>query len=501
MKVLFVYPNITGHESPHQGLMSLSGFLRFHGHETALIDFTFGASRSSMLANALRFEPDLIGFTSTSGMFKAAMQLARALKKEMPATPIVFGGPHPTVSPQTVMKEQSVDIVCINEGEEALKDLLDRMAAGDKYFDIEGLWVKQDGTVHKNKVRRLIEDLDTLPFPDYGLFDVERYLQAKNGVFDVITGRGCPYPCSYCINHEIQQIQGQKGKQYMRKHSVDYVMRLLKSVREKYEVTFIAFEDDLFTMYRDWLEEFCKSFKSEFHDLFFSCNHRVELADHDIFGMLSDAGCVNLHMGIEAGNEHVRKTILRRNVSNEKILRAFELAQAAGIGTTSYNILGSPHETLEHMEETIFLNQKIKPDHIGVSIFCPYPGTQLYTRCIEEGLIEPDFEVPNQHRSQVVLKYDPEFKRKIKHLKKTFRYRVYKEYNYKKAVIFLLFDITYDIFIAWRNRIPQRLKRIMFLLYHQLIKHKGETAPSGRGFNSFNDEKAASMTLNRREDR
>ncbi len=274
MKVLFVYPNITGHESPHQGLMSVSSYLKKHGHTTCLIDFTFGDSQSYLLDKAVAFEPDLIGFTATSGMFRAASEFAAALKSKL-HIPILFGGPHATVVPEKVIQDKSVDIVCINEGEDALVELLSRIADKEDYTNIRNLWVKRNGTIHRNPVRILISDLDTLPFPDYELFNIERYLESRNGAFDMITGRGCPFPCSYCINYELQQIQGQKGKQFSRKHSTDYVMRLISSMKQSYPINFIAFEDDLFTMNIDWLAEFCKKYKTHFPNIHFSCNPLV----------------------------------------------------------------------------------------------------------------------------------------------------------------------------------------------------------------------------------
>lgn len=470
MKILFVYPNITGHESPQQGLMSISAHLKKHGHITSLIDFTFGDSSSSVLLKAIKFEPDIIGFTATSGMFKAAIEFATSLKNKL-SSPIIFGGPHATVVPEKVLKEGCVDMVCINEGEEAIEELLSRIANKEDYTDVRNIWVKRNGAVYKNPVRPLIADLDQLPFPDYGLFDIELYLKSNNGSFDMLTGRGCPFPCSYCINYEIQQIQGQKGKQYLRKHSVDYVMRLITTVTQAYPIKFLCFEDDLFTMYRDWIIEFSKEYKTKFSDIPFGCNNRVEIGDNLIFRYLKDAGCANVHMGIEAGDEFVRKTILRRNMSDAQITKAFESAKKAGLATTSYNILGSPHETIDQIKKTIALNQRIKPDHVGVSIFCPYPGTQLYKLCVSEGLIDPDFEVPSQHRSEVVLKYSPAFKKRIKYYKKVFRYEVYKKYNLKKALVFLFFDAFYDYFIVIRKKIPTRFKKIMFNVYYKLIGH------------------------------
>lgn len=478
MRVLFVYPNITGHESIQYGLMSLSACLKQDGHETGLIDFTFGEKPSYLLKQAVIFEPDLICFTGTSGMFRPAIEFAASLKERI-SKPIIFGGPHATVVPETVLKEEQIDMVCISEGEEALKELIEKMAAQEDYFHIKNIWVKDDGKIYRNPVRPLLADLDCLPFPDFELFDMEKYLEARRGTVDLFSGRGCPFKCSYCINHKLQEIQGQQGKRYVRKHSVNYIIKLIKSLIKKYSIESIDFEDDIFLIYKDWILEFCHEFKYNFPQLRFSCSCRVESADYNIFLSLKEAGCAGIAMGIEAGDEYIRRKILRRNMSDEQIIRAFAAVKKAGLKTASFNILGSPFETIEQMKKTIDINRIIQPDHIGVSICCPYPGTRLYDLAVEAGLIDPDFDVPSQHRSKVVLRTDSKTRRRIKKLKKIFRYEVYKKNNRKKALIFLVFDMFYDYFILIRSRVPMTIKKLLFLVYYKVDSY----------YNSENKEK------------
>ena len=475
MKVLFVYYNITGHESTHQGLMSLSSYVKQLGHETGLLDFTFGPNPGKMIRRAKRFQPDIVAFTALSGTFDASIEFARDLKKEL-RVPVVFGGIHPTLCPQETIVKDCVDIVCVGEGEKALSKLLQRMKEGEHYSDIPSLWVKDsNGSIVKNNPDELIKDLDTLPFPDFDLFDIEAFLEARDGSLDVISGRGCPFQCSYCANHGMQKIYNRFGREFTRKHSADYTINLLKHARDKYPVNFFSFEDDLFTFYKDWLISFCERYKREI-GIPFSCNHRIGLAKSDIFKYLKEAHCTNIHMGIEAGSEAIRKRILHRNYSNKKVVETFNAAKAAGVGTTSYNILGSPFETEEDIKETIRVNQEIQPDHIGVTIFCPYPGTELYDLCINKGLIEKGFKTPRQHRTDITIDYDKYAKslgRKIKRYKKAFRFLVYKKRSFRKALVFLLFDWNYEAFIFIRKKIPFKIKKFLYRGYKNFIRHKG----------------------------
>jgi anaerobic magnesium-protoporphyrin IX monomethyl ester cyclase len=410
MRVLFVYPNITGHESVHQGLMSLSACLKKSGHTVSLIDFSFGASKSNILFKAARFQPDLVAITATSGMFNAAIDFSKRLKKTL-AVPVVFGGVHPTVCPDEAIRNDALDIVCLSEGEGALLELVERMEAKEDYSGIKNLWVKKNGRIHRNLLRPLITDLDSLPFPDFDLFDMDSYLDVRNGSIDIITGRGCPFKCTYCVNPKLRGLHNQ-DRRYARKHSVEYVIGLIKHVRKKYSINFISFEDDLFTMSKHWLASFCSQYGALFGNIGFSCNARVETVDAESMRILKDAGCKNIHMGIEAGDEHIRKKILNRHMSDEQIMRRFKEAKEAGLSITSYNILGSPFETEATMMKTIEINEAIQPDHIGVSIFCPYPGTTLYDLCIKEGFISSKTQIPSQHRTKPVLMYKNHLERK-----------------------------------------------------------------------------------------
>jgi radical SAM superfamily enzyme YgiQ (UPF0313 family) len=465
--ILFVYPNQTGHESPHQGIMFLSSYLKQHGYETSLIDFTFYESPERLVSQAVKLDPDLICVTATSNMFKPAVEFCALIKEKLSA-PIIFGGTHATVAPDKALEYPQVDMVCISDGEDALLELVKRIKNNESYTDIPNLIVKKNGKLFKNKILPLNPDLDRLPFPDFELFDMERYLEARDFTIDLITGRGCPFRCSYCINYEMQRLHSQWGMKYVRRHSVTYVMDLIRKTLDKYPIKFISFEDDLFTMNKPWLADFCKEFKGDFPEMHFCCNARADMIDQEAFRQLKIAGCSSVQMGIEAGDELIRKNILRRNMTDEQIINAFQAAHSVGLNTTSFNILGSPHETNENMEKTIRLNQVVKPEHTGVTIFCPYPGTRLYRQCVEEGLVDPDFEIPAQHRSEVILKVDPILKKQIKRKKVTFRYRVYRKYNFKKALSFLLVDIFYDWFIQIRARMPARLRKILFRLYSKL---------------------------------
>ena len=126
MKILFVYPNIVGNETISQGIASLSAYLKKEGHETELMDYTFGGTPNDCVKKVRNLQPDIIGFSILSGSFPFCLRVARALKSNFDI-PIIFGGIHPTVAPEECIAQKDVDMICLGEGELALTELLNRM--------------------------------------------------------------------------------------------------------------------------------------------------------------------------------------------------------------------------------------------------------------------------------------------------------------------------------------------------------------------------------------
>lgn len=461
MKILFIYPNITGHENISLGLASLSSYLKKEGHETDLVDFTWGISIVDCINKVKKSKPDIIGFSVLSGEFLFSLQVARELKKNF-HIPIIFGGVHPTVAPEETIRQEDVDMICIGEGELALAQLLNNMEKGEEIFHIANFWFKNNGTIIQNPVRPLIQDLDSLPYPDRELFNYSRYMEATSGTADVISGRGCPFSCTYCINHFLQKLyHEEKGKRFLRRHSVDYILGEISFLVQKYSVKHINFEDDLFTLDKKWLREFSEKYPRKFN-IPFSCNARVETINEEVANLLKKANCVSVSMGIESGSERIRKKVLKRHMSNNQIINAFKWAKEAGLNTTSYNMLGIPFETRHDMEETIRLNQTVKPDFLASSIFLPYPGTELYYLCKERGWIQENTDIPSSHRVKSIMNYPHISAKEIEKWKKWFRFKVFIRYNILKAFTILPFDLGYGIFFKLRAKIPRNIKNIMF---------------------------------------
>ncbi len=387
MKVLFIYTDIcTGSGRFQQGIACMSSVLKQDGHETSLLHITEQPSKERLRRAISSIAPHLIGFSTTTNQYAYIKLFSRWIKERFDV-PIVCGGAHPTLVPDEVISDDNIDIVCLGEGEYSLLELANGLENDTDITRIQGLWVKLGRKVYRNPIRPLIQNLDDLPFPDRDLFGYETMLRRFWYTADFMTGRGCPYDCSYCCNHSFRKLYRDKGK-YVRRRSVGNVLAEIDYVTKRYQVERINFDDDTFTLDRAWIKEFCQSYATK-SGLPFTCNARPETLSQEVITDLKTAGCELLQIGIESGNEYLRRQVLRRNITNEDIIRTFEDVRQAGIATYSFNMVGLPFETPEMAEETIKLNQRVNPDDLQVSIFYPYPGTELYRVCEENDLLAP----------------------------------------------------------------------------------------------------------------
>jgi len=408
MKVCLVYADIGGVEhygtrKYYHGLGYLSSVLKRAGHETALIYLQREPARDDFLQQVATIAPDLVAFSSTTHQHRYIERCARWIKESMPERLIIVGGPHPTLVPDDVLANPDLDMVCVGEGEYPLLDLVNALQEGRDIANILNLWLHRGGQLIKNPLRPLLANLDELPFPDRELFGFDQILMDNDGWVDMMAGRGCPYQCSYCCNPALREKFKGLGR-YVRFRSVDNVLAEIRILASHYVVRTLNFQDDVFTLDRDWTLQFSHAYGKEF-DFPFWINTRVErIHDEEIVAALAQAGCRGVRIGIESGNENLRTEILKRRMSNEEIRRAFALARQYGLDIYTCNMLGIPGETAEMIEETIALNRELEPADLQFSVFYPYPMTELYDLSVRQGYLIEGASLPSYYERKSILR-------------------------------------------------------------------------------------------------
>jgi radical SAM superfamily enzyme YgiQ (UPF0313 family) len=391
MKVLFIYHNIDTKNVRHFpfAIGILSAFIKEHGHETELLYCDEELSEEALLSYVGSSDPDLIGFSAVTHQWHYTRKYARIIKKVFDV-PIACGGMHATFMPEEVISEPSINMLCIGEGEYALLDVLERLESNGDLSTIPNIWIKNEqGTIFQNEVRGLITDLDTIPFPDRGILPFQEIISQCNTEPVFMTSRGCPFNCTFCSNSAIKRLYRGKGR-YVRQRSPENVIKEIGELRDKYQFDTLNFYDECFGFNREWLQRFCDMYKSEF-SYPFGCFIRAETMDRKTFRMMRKAGLSLIYLGIESGNERLRREVMNRQVTDERIIQACRDAQAEGIQVWTYNIVGIPGETVETIQEAMDLNRIINPHFVSVSIYQPLPGTKMREECVENNYIKKDF--------------------------------------------------------------------------------------------------------------
>ncbi len=387
MKVLFIYTNIDTSEAPHfvNGIGALSAYLKQAGHKTDLLFIDELPLKKIFRQQVAKISPDVIGISTGTNQWRYAEKLAGMLARWYSGT-VVCGGIHATLSPEEVIETSGIDIVCIGEGEEALLELLAAVESGSTITGIPNLWVKQDGQVVRNPPRPLTEDLDSLPFPDRDIFDYPYLLNRYPLTATLLmSGRGCPYRCPYCLNHALAKVYRGKGK-YTRLRSPKRVCDEIEMLNQKWGMDDVLIYDDTFTYDRQWVLDFAVEYGRRFR-FPFSINVRPETVDDAMLVTLRNAGLKRIMVGVEAGNERIRKEVLKRQISDELLLWLFDRARELGIQTWANTMMGIPGETVDNLEETTEFIRRLAPDHAQVMVFYPYPGTDLGDLCRDKGYI------------------------------------------------------------------------------------------------------------------
>ena len=414
MHLLFIIKEIDN--EPH-GIMHISALLKQEGHQTSLAV----ATEEDPVEAALRLKPDVVGYTVYTGTQNYYLDLNRQIKAQLPGAFSLFGGPHPTFFPEMI-EHEGVDGICVGEGEYATLDLLNALQADAEINGIPNWHFKFNGEIVRNPVRPLLtsEQLDELPFPDRDLLYDVHPASRRNKIRPFITGRGCPYSCTYCFNKAYRDLYRGLGKT-MRRRSVEDVIREIKAVRRRYSLEFITFMDDTFILNRGWLQDFAVRYKAEV-GLPFWCQVRADLVTDEMMALFKDAGCVSVSFGLEAGNDRLRNAILKRNMSREQILEASRIFRQQGIAFMTNNMLGLPTGSLETDFETLDLNVQCRPSYANVFLFQPYPKTELGELACQGGWMIGSFDdLSGSVSDDTIIRFGSESeKRQIENLQKLF---------------------------------------------------------------------------------
>ncbi len=387
MKILLIYPQIDAPLGTNHGIAALAGVLHANGHELDLLHVSEKKCPipSSDEINALieQKQPDLLGFSAMTQQYEWIAATSKAIRTQYPFLPQIIGGVHCTMVPDEVHESKLFDYVCVGEADYALLDLMNALENGEPTDNLTNMrmWDGQRPIV--NKVAPF-PNLDTLPRLDYNVFDMKAILRETRGWMGILTSRGCPYKCTYCFNMEIvdryiEDGAAAKVKDFLRHFPIDVMMEDLKTlVRENPEITTFIFDDDLFTLNVNYVEEFCAAYIKHEVGLPFVVNGHVNCFDDRAGKALSDAGCIIVKFGLESGSDKIRRDVLHRYMKNSQIEDSFAAAHKYQLHSSAFIMFGLPYEGREEIIETLALCAKVKLGRFRWALFFPFRGTAGY---------------------------------------------------------------------------------------------------------------------------
>ena len=331
------------------------------------------------------------------------------LARSRGAVSIAFGT-HVTAIPMETMRAYpSLDYILRGEPDLTLRDLIDHLENkiderpevvrnlfskenGYRFsFDLDGkvnlagirglVW-REGNKITVNPTRPFIEDLNDLPIPLHELLPLQKYrMPSIKGPFTfIVSSRGCPGGCTFCIKHLSYQYS-------VRLRSPEKIMEELW-VLKKLGINNIHMYSDLFTVSREQVVELCKLMIEQNINIKWMCNSRVDFVDQEMLDLMGKAGCWLISWGIESGSEKILKNV-HKGITTEKVARALNWSKKAGIMNWGYFIIGLPGETEESIQETISFAKKLPLDIALFHVAAPYPGTPFFFEVVEKGWFRP----------------------------------------------------------------------------------------------------------------
>lgn len=380
VKVALIKPSPTYRyhdKRPVLGICYISACLKSSGIDCKIFDAHFHPwPQKETVDRVLEYNPDIIGFTAKTHEIIAAASIGSRLKEKL-KVPIIVGGCHVTALPERTLREFSAfDYGVRGEGERTiiqLTEFLQNNVKG-KPSDIPGLVFRDsDGNVCITAPRDSLAsaELDALPYPDFtDYYHESQALQGRDQYYPMITSRGCPYSCTFCM-----QVLGRR----IRRRSAENIIGEVEHAISKYGAHTIDFCDDIFLFNNRETRQLLQLMINESlsRRIRWSGLIRANMVTSELIDLAKRAGCFRIGMGVESGDNEILKTS-GKGITVEQVRNAVKIIKQSGILVESYFILGHPNETRETIKKTINLATELNTHTIAVGLMIPYPGTKVY---------------------------------------------------------------------------------------------------------------------------
>ncbi len=384
---VLVYP-IPSKDSPAKGpalsIFYIGAMLEKKGFEVEYVDGRF--DNPNRVFDLIKTNPLCVGVSAMTGVqLLEAQRILKQTKAINPEICTVLGGVHPSLLPYQCINEESVDVVCVRDGEYTMVELLNKLKSGDSLESVDGILWKEGAKVIQNKERPL-SNLDDLPTPLTK--KTKRYYKvaAEAGQVRILSSRGCPHKCGFCFN----QVYNFRRWRAMSIEKFEEELQLLTS---ELGIDNIILGDDNIGKNMGRLQHICDLLRAK--GLTWHTGIRCDYMSEDLTRMLDEAGCRSVFLGVESGSDRILSDIIDKQYQNgvdDIRTCAKNLSKTSISGMYSF-MCGTPTETRQELKMSMQLADWIaktdKKARISFYVYAPYPGTRMYQAAIREEFIEP----------------------------------------------------------------------------------------------------------------
>ncbi len=381
-------PVLTGQTVPPLGLLYIGRILEDEGHHVEVVDYNAEKLDVEKLKKALQ-SADVVGMTVLTPSLFNAQYLAARIKEMYPEKPLVIGGPHCSLYPEQSLRELNATISVMGDGEGVIRDIAKALETKKSFSEIPGIYYKTgDNEIKKGAPAKLIEDLDSIPFPARHLVKKYRYGQIykpdiqQEKFTSLITSRGCPHQCRFCTRQFI-------GMKKYRRRSKESILRELKELHEMGYKYVVIVDDSFLSDAKRAFQIMDEVLKENLQFEFFIQGARVDSADETLYQKMRDAGVKGISFGIESGNQDVLD-FYQKKTTISQIKKAVTLSRKMGFFTMGSFILGAPFETKKHLQNTIHFALSLPLDAVTFFPLEYRAGSDIWCDAVKEGKIKAE---------------------------------------------------------------------------------------------------------------
>jgi anaerobic magnesium-protoporphyrin IX monomethyl ester cyclase len=387
--------NLTAIEPPFWCAL-LAAYLRDSGYSVEVFDAEIENWSYEETAQRIQEVKPLLAAVIVSGHnpsastmnMSGAGKILRHLKERAPEIKTLLAGLHPSALPERTLREEELDFLCQGEGFYTLPQLVESLKAGREDFSIPGLWYKQDGRIVSNPRPPLMEDLDLLPMPAWGLLPLAKYrahnwhcfdhIQARQPYAVIYTSLGCPFRCSFCC---INSLFGKAGIRY---RSPERVVEEVDYLVKNHNLKNIKIMDEMFVLKESHVVRLCDLMIERGYDLNIWAYARVNTVNERMLRKMKQAGIRWLAFGFESGNPKVLQAVTK-GYDLDTVGRVVKMTRDMGIYICGNYIFGLPDDDASSMQETLDLALQINAEWANFYGAMAFPGSQLYQQAMAEG--------------------------------------------------------------------------------------------------------------------